>query len=137
MPILSKYFTDDEFCCKGDSDENISYYGRGCGCNFSLPDGGMDARLVGLLDKLREIVNSPIIVSCGYRCQIHNADVGGVSNSQHLGSNACDLLIPDGYTVDEFADLCDYVGFDGIGRYYSAEFVHVDTRGYTARWEEE
>ena len=134
MPILSKYFNDDEFKCKGDSEENISIYGRGCGCDFSLPEQGMDVRLIALLDKLRETIGVPLEISCGYRCEIHNADVGGVSNSQHLYGIACDILVPEGFTVDELADFAEYVGFDGIGRYYDDNFVHVDTRGSVARW---
>ena len=136
VAILAKYFTDDEFRCKGDNDENISIYGRGCGCNFSLPPDGMDAKLLELLDKLREVVGVPLSPSCGFRCEIHNSDVGGVSNSQHLYGIAVDLPVPDGLTVDELANWAEYVGFDGIGRYYSDNFVHVDTRGYKARWEE-
>lgn len=129
-----KYFTDNEFRCKGDSDENISIYGIGCGCDFSLPDGGMDVRLLELLDQLREIVGVPLYVSSGFRCEVHNRNVGGVSNSQHLYGIAVDLLVPEGFTVDELADWCEYVGFDGIGRYYDEGFVHVDTRGSKARW---
>jgi uncharacterized protein YcbK (DUF882 family) len=39
-------------------------------------------------------------------------------------------------TVDELASIAEAAGADGIGRYYGDQFVHVDTRGYAARWEE-
>lgn len=104
-----------------------------CRCCGSLGDG-IDVRLQNLLDELRERVGAPLTLSCCYRCPEHNAEVGGVPNSQHVLGTAADVLVPDGWTVDELADLAEEIGFDGIGRYYDEEFVHVDTRGYAARW---
>ena len=75
-------------------------------------------------------------LSCCYRCPQHNAEVGGVPNSQHVYGRAADVLCPDGVSVDELAEIAEECGADGIGRYYDAQFVHVDTRGYAARWEE-
>lgn len=120
-----KYFTDAEFTCKH------------CGC---LLKGGMNTVLLEKLDQLRERVGAPIILTSGYRCPVHNANVGGVPNSQHVLGNAADIIC-DAVSVNELADLAAEIGFDGIGRYYNSCFVHVDCRdnGNSPnyyRWEE-
>ena len=76
----------------------------------------------------RERVGGPVELSCAYRCPNHNADVGGVTNSQHVLGTAADVLVPDGWSVDKLADLAVELGADGVGRYYSNDFVHVDVR---------
>jgi len=109
---MSKYFTEAEEVCK---------------CCGQLPENGMSDVLLSKLDELRELAGEPIHISCMYRCPKHNAEVGGVPNSQHVDGTAADIYC-DGLTVDELADLAVKVGFDGIGRYYDSQFVHVDVR---------
>jgi uncharacterized protein YcbK (DUF882 family) len=116
----SKYFTDEELVCK---------------CCGKLPPNGIDPNLLTVLDAIRESVGSPVSLSCAYRCPAHNAEVGGVPDSQHVQGCAADVLLPDGWNVDQLAELAEKCGADGIGRYYNNEFVHVDTRGYAARWD--
>jgi len=121
---MCKYFNKVEFACK---------------CCGQYPENGMSEILLEKLDVLRELAGVPVIVTNGYRCPAHNAEVGGVENSQHVLGTAADIYC-DNLSVDELADLAIEVGFDGIGRYYGDEFVHVDCRdggerpnGYT--WE--
>lgn len=109
---MSKYFTEAEEVCK---------------CCGQLPENGMSDVLLSKLDELREKVGEPIHVSCMYRCSKHNAEVGGVPNSQHVDGTAADIYC-DNLSVEELADFAVEVGFDGIGRYYGDEFVHVDCR---------
>lgn len=115
----SKYFSDSELACR---------------CCGQLPENGIDERLLQVLDAIRERVGGPVNVSCAYRCPSHNAEVGGVPNSQHVEGCAADVLVPDGMSVNELAEIAEECGADGIGRYYDSLFVHVDTRGYAARW---
>ena len=117
---MSKYFTEDEFRCH---------------CCQGLPEGGIDQRLIETLDIIREALGAPLTVLSGYRCPSHNAEVGGVPNSQHVDGTAADLTY-DGIDVDELAQIAEDCGADGIGKYWSQGFVHVDTRGYAARWTE-
>ena len=134
IQINSKYFTENDFRCKGDSEDNIAEYGYGCGCNFSLPDNGMNEELIEKLDALRDMVGHPIYISCGYRCQIQNDRIkGSVSNSQHVQGIAADIYCNE-LSVDELAGYAEQVGFRGIGRYYDSGFVHVDVRDYESRW---
>lgn len=103
-----------------------------CHCCGKLPENGMDARLIEVLNKMdvqEEEVNS------GYRCPKHNAEVGGVPNSFHVQGCAADIDAST-FGVDPLAILAEQAGADGIGKYYDACFVHIDTRQYTARWEE-
>lgn len=110
---MSKYFTEDEMTCK---------------CCGTLPENGMSGVLLDKLDQLRDLVGAPLSVSCMYRCPTHNAEVGGVPDSQHVQGTAADVQVPDGMTVDQLAELAVQAGFDGIGRYYGGEFVHCDVR---------
>ena len=48
-----------------------------------------------ILEPLRAKVNEPIIISSGYRCPQLNKAVGGVSNSQHMTGEACDIHLSD------------------------------------------
>lgn len=98
-----------------------------CRCCGQLPPGGMSPVLLQKLDDMREEIGMPIIVTSGYRCPRHNYNVGGVSNSQHVKGNAADIYCR-GLTVDRLAAYCVKHGFDGIGRYYGMQFVHVDVR---------
>ena len=113
---LTEHFNSDEFACQ-------------CGCGYD----DIDMNLVEKLEELRNAVDEPLIITSGCRCPEHNAEVGGVSNSQHVYGKAADVELPDGYTVDEFADLAEDIGFDGIGKYDWG--IHVDVRGYDARWD--
>ena len=76
-----KYFTKEEFRCK-------------CGgkyCNgFPVQPSG---KLVRLADGVRSHFGAPATVSSGVRCEIHNANVGGVSGSRHKLGTAMDFCI--------------------------------------------
>ncbi|MDY6148972.1 MAG: D-Ala-D-Ala carboxypeptidase family metallohydrolase [Porphyromonas sp.] len=87
----------------------------------------MNPVLLAKLDELRERLGRPVIVSSGYRCPVHNRNVGGVYNSQHVNGTAADIYCP-GVAVGELASAARAVGFDGIGVYYFEGFVHVDCR---------
>lgn len=110
-----KYFDMSEFACKH------------CG---QLPVNGMNPKLLEGLDKLREAWGAPIYISSAYRCPVHNAECGGVSNSQHLLGNAADCYVDGGYTeFERFMRLCYDIGcFDGLGVYKTSQFMHLDTR---------
>lgn len=46
-----------------------------------------------VLDPLRRLLQTPIIITSGYRCAKLNKAVGGVANSWHTKGNAADLRI--------------------------------------------
>ena len=113
---LSKHFDASEFVC------------HCCG------RGSVDKRLIELLEELRAKAGSPIHINCGYRCPKHNAEVGGVPNSQHALGTAADIFIP-ALSFDKARQLVASLPFDGTGFYppldtspSSLWFIHVDTR---------
>ena len=70
---MSKYFTSSEMACPC------------CGRVF------IDDRLFPILDRIREAVGQPVFIMSGYCCPSHNAEVGGVADSQRLSGCAADI----------------------------------------------
>lgn len=95
----------------------------------------VDEVLLEKLQKLRDYLGVPLIINSAYRCDERNRQVGGSRNSLHKEGKAVDIslrTIPIG--INELEELAEEIGFDGIGKYYT--FIHLDTRGYPARWNE-
>ena len=66
---------------------------------LKLPEGveeNLDALVANVLEPLRKRYGKPIIVNSGYRCSIHNAAVGGATQSQHMKGEAADIRIGEG-----------------------------------------
>lgn len=109
-----------------------------CPCCKSL-GMGIDSRLIEILDYMRDELGAPLIISSGYRCEEHNHQCGGAKNSQHLYGRAADIWTPrEDVTIDALYWLALAASGGGatvgIGRYYEQGFLHIDTRGYKARW---
>ncbi len=92
--------------------------------------------LVAKLERLRELLGRPVVVLSGYRTPEQNARVGGVAGSAHLKGIAADVTWDD-FEMEAAVKLAEQAGFDGIGRYPRKGFIHVDVRGYLARWVEQ
>ena len=86
------HFRRAEFACK---------CGRYCDGFPAEPD----RTLVEAAESLRTHFAAPAIISSGLRCQNHNKNVGGVSNSRHLSGKAVDIRVT-GHTSRE---LLSYV----------------------------
>lgn len=82
----------------------------------------------------------PVNVDSGYRCETHNAEVGGEPNSQHTRGLAADVRIPaiHLYQALMLAEACPGFCSGGIGLYYNQQgsgFLHLDLRATgPARW---
>lgn len=108
-----EYFTREEFRCKCG--------GKHCDGFPAEPK----ELLVRLADRVRGYFGKRATVSSGVRCQAHNANVGGVSNSRHLSGKAMDFCV-DGFSADM---VLDYVRQKkGIRYAYAIDgnFVHMD-----------
>lgn len=122
---VSKYFSREETECH-------------CGCGGNI----VNPILLEKLDALRELIGGPLEISCAYRCPTHNAEVGGVPNSQHTLGNATDVQTPDFEhcnTPEQLAWYCEQIGFDGIGVYDWGCHVDVRDNGESPneyRWDE-
>ena len=51
-------------------------------------------RLAQTLEKVREAIRKPIMVTSAYRCEAVNSAIGGAKNSQHMQGLAADIKVP-------------------------------------------
>jgi uncharacterized protein YcbK (DUF882 family) len=111
---LSANFSKNEFSCH-----------CGCGANHVSSD------LVNALQLLRDVLDEPIHILSGVRCEHRNNECGGAKHSQHLLGNAADIYIKN-MSVKALHDFIktnnDRFKFRGIGFYPKQGFVHVDVR---------
>ena len=103
-----------------------------------IEDLGADSldivELVMALEEIRRVANTAIIVQSGYRCEKHNAEVGGERNSQHMTGRAADISSRIG--VDRLRDIARGLAWvNGIGYDPARGMLHVDVRmGKRAEW---
>ena len=50
--------------------------------------------LIPAMQQIRDLLDQPVIVKSGYRCQLLNAIVRGAPNSDHLTGHAADFVAP-------------------------------------------
>lgn len=118
---LSKNLWSSEIMCQG----------VGC-CNESI----ISKRVVDAFQRVRDIYGWPITIGdsggSGYRCPIHNAEVGGASGSLHMTGNALDLHASD---TSRLLVAVEQVVTDGeIGIYSWGIHMGVWSRGYVNRF---
>ena len=151
---LSPHFTLRQFLCKQESGFP----------KYVALEESLLVLLEGLVGAVREAgfpIDTFGVIS-GYRTPYYNKRIGNVPNSRHVYGDAMDFFVDldadgnmddlngDGERnradVDLLYSIVDrykqrpesalLVG--GVGRYYRAAhhggFIHVDTRGYRARW---
>lgn len=107
---LSKNFISTEFDCQG----------KGC-CSSTQ----IDEELITYLQQIRNHFGKSVNINSGYRCQIHNANIGGATRSNHMDGEAADIRI-NGIAPIEIARYAESIGIKGIGVYSWG--VHIDTR---------
>jgi peptidoglycan hydrolase-like protein with peptidoglycan-binding domain len=86
-----------------------------CGCAY------VKRELLSELFKLRQAIG-PVSIACAYRCEKHNAEVGGASNSTHPQGLGAD---PTNVTK---AQVKAHTNFTGIGSPDGVRATHVDAR---------
>jgi uncharacterized protein YcbK (DUF882 family) len=75
---------------------------------------------------LRKEWSSAIRINSAYRCQHHNMNVGGVSNSRHTMGMAIDVT-PYYGNINEFYEIAKK-HFSFAKLYINENFVHLDVR---------
>jgi uncharacterized protein YcbK (DUF882 family) len=121
MKMLSKNFEKQEFDCKG----------NGCCDKTQIPN----QLLIDGIQQLRDMCGRPLHINSGIRCAKHNKAVGGSENSFHVSGDAADVSVPKDLSPDQFASMAKKIPQfknGGIGIYKS--WIHVDVRGFKARW---
>ena len=106
---LTEYFSLYEFACP-------------C-CNQVM----LSPELLTRLNHLRMVINKPIYINSGFRCEKENRKVGGVQGSYHLWGMAVDIHAKD-YLLYDLLLYAQELGFNGIGFYEKENFLHLDVR---------
>ena len=115
---------------------------------FACRCGCQKGKKILLDEKFKEVilfleqrfVGKKIVISSGHRCIIHNANVGGAKNSQHISYPimAADITIKGISARNVYKALDKQFPVCGLGYYLNtkkgSEFIHCDSRDYTARW---
>ncbi|MEM6769562.1 MAG: D-Ala-D-Ala carboxypeptidase family metallohydrolase [Bacteroidota bacterium] len=104
-------------------------------------------KVIDLRDALTAAGHDPdaFDIHHGFRAPRYNEQVGGASQSRHLYGEAVDLTIQDidqdgGYTSQDKEIVLDLLerkvirNGGGLGLYPGTRVVHMDVRGYRARW---
>lgn len=108
---LSQHFVASEFACPH--------------CGVAV----VRQSLVELLERVRLSAGGPLHVVSGYRCPVHNHEVGGATDSQHMYGAAADLV--GGVVTKQQAERAMAVGIGTKGAFA----VHVDVRdGGRVEW---
>lgn len=81
----------------------------------------------------RRLGDRSILITSWYRDPVTNASVGGVSSSRHLTGAGVDFYVSGIHPFDVYANLDAWWGDRG-GLASSTTFIHIDMRGYWARW---
>ena len=114
---LSPHFKEAEFACNH------------CG---ELPPNGIPQNLIDALERIRVHYGVPVNINSGYRCRVHNWNVGGASSSLHLEGKAADFWMKGIDPAQVYCDIDNHWPNGGLGKYNT--FTHIDVRGYHARW---
>lgn len=91
----------------------------------------LDINLLIKLEELREQTGA-LIINSGYRCPIHNKNVGGASRSQHLKGTAADIRAANTKPSIVYTIADKVFSNGGVGKYNT--FTHVDVRSGRSRW---
>jgi len=118
VEMVSKHFSYDEMNCKCKRKD----------CNAIK----MQSSFMIKLEKLRELMDIPLIPISAMRCVFWNGMVGGQRKSQHIYGNASDFWFQDQIEKERFIRIAENVGFLGIGT--GNHLVHIDNRKKYARW---
>lgn len=72
-------------------------------------------RTAELLERVRDILKAPIVVTSGYRCLALNTQIGSLPSSAHVRGMAADFRAPDFGSplevcrrLSQYADVLDY-----------------------------
>lgn len=105
-----------------------------CGDNCGAE---MDPEFMAQLQCLRDRYGTPLKVTSGARCPVHNHRVGGARESFHVSKDerkarAADIRVEDTTARYKLVALAIGMGFNGIG--ISSTYIHLDNRPSPKMW---
>lgn len=105
-------------------------------CAGKQPRLRISQTLLEALNRIREELGQPILITSGFRCRKHNAAIGGAVNSRHMAGDAVDIRPASG-TEEDLELLFEVCGREnaivGLGDGRHKGFVHVDCRPGTRK----
>ena len=84
----------------------------------------MQDSFLKLIDIARTTAGVPFVITSGYRCEKHNKDVGGKTDSAHTKGYAADIKCVDSSSRFKIINALIKVGFKRIG--IADSFIHCD-----------
>lgn len=115
---LSENFTSEEMACRHCQKQKI------------------DDKVIAMAQELRDYLGKPMHVTSGYRCKVHNANIGGVNNSYHTKGMALDFVVRG--DMEDMQEKCRKLWSKktilrgGLGIYTGNKgtFIHIDIGPY-------
>lgn len=95
-----------------------------CPCDACGQSNRVKPQLVERLNYCREKAGVPFKINSGYRCEVHNALIGGSPNSTHMLGEAADIAVPNSQARHAILRSLILGGFNRIGIYKT--FIHCD-----------
>ena len=105
-PDRWKYFRYSDFACK-------------CGCGINETD----PVFIDMLDTARAFSGIPFIINSGYRCPLHNQNIGSHADN-HPSGQAADIRCTEGPARMKIVEALIRAGFRRIG--FHSKFIHAD-----------
>jgi hypothetical protein len=113
MSYKSKYFSDP-----------ISLSQLRCHCGCGKDDISPD--LLRILDKLREMLDRPLNINSGCRCESHNAAIYRNKNSSYIKGLAVDIMVVG--SSERFEVLSEIFAFNANADKIMSPFISQITR---------
>ena len=80
-------------------------------------------KLISLLDFIRNLIRTPMIINSGYRCKKHNKKIDGNPESEHLSGEGADIRCENSKMRYLLIDTALSVGFRRVG--IGDTFIHL------------
>ena len=118
---LNAHFTTRDFQCPCSNPECV--------------DQKISVEIIDRLMVLRELIQEPLVITSGYRCEAYQAkleasEVSTIKDSPHLDGNAIDVK-PTRMPIKDFVKLAEKL-FKSIG--IGSVFIHLDLRDKNQTW---
>lgn len=91
-----------------------------CGCGINR----VTDEMITIINLARDVADTPFVITSGTRCEKHNKNVGGESESSHMYGLAADIACTDSRSRGMIISALYSVGISRIG--IASNFIHFD-----------
>ena len=84
----------------------------------------LDSIFFMMITKARALADTPFVINSGYRCPVHNANVGSTSRN-HVDGKAADIRATNDSARGKILKGLYQAGFTRVG--VRNDFIHADT----------